>query len=356
MPDGSLDRPATGSQAALVRDLIGALPDPVLVIDHATRIFVSNEPAREVFTGIGDGAALAFAVRSPNVLDAVALVLAGGGRQQASWHERAPVERLFEVFVSPLTLDGKPAAVVELRDMTEARRVERMRVNFIANVSHELRTPLASLMGFIETLQGPAREDAAARDRFLDIMGDQGRRMARLVDDLLSLSRIELNEHVAPRTPVDLVSIVHHIVDTLGPVARDSGVEVNVRAPARAIVSGDADELTRLVENLVEHAIKYGGAGDEPRVDVAIVQSDAGTELTVRDNGPGIAPEHLPRLTERFYRVDTPASRARGGTGLGLAIVKHILARHRGRLEIESRPGEGATFRAALPPASEKSA
>ncbi len=351
---GGVDR-AARPQCTLLQDFAGALPDPVLVVDRETRVIASNGPARELFSDIVAGEALAYAIRSPGVLDAVAMVLEGAPRQTAAWRERTPVERLFDVFISPLTVDGEPVAVLELRDITEARRVERMRVNFIANVSHELRTPLASLLGFIETLQGPARNDAAAREKFLDIMGEQGRRMARLVDDLLSLSRIELNEHVRPQTPVDLVAITRHIADTLEPVAREAGVAVSIRAPASAIVSGDADELTRLAENLVENAIKYGGSGPSPTVEISIAPSASGTEFAVRDNGPGIAPEHLTRLTERFYRVDTPLSRARGGTGLGLAIVKHIVARHRGRLEIESLVGKGATFRVTFPPVLDKS-
>ena len=334
----------------IIAGLINALPDPVLIVDGGTRVVGFNGPAREVFVGIRDGGALAFAIRTPAVLEAVQIVLSGAGQQKAVWHERTPVERLFEVFVSPFLLRGQTHAVLELRDVTEARRVERMRVNFIANVSHELRTPLTSLLGFVETLQGPARDDVASREKFLAIMGEQARRMARLVDDLLALSRIELNEHVRPQTSVDLVSVVRHIADTLEPVARDAGVTIKIDVPAQAMISGDRDELTRLAENLVENAIKYGGDSNRPStVEVSISQTNTELIFTVRDNGPGIAPEHLPRLTERFYRVDTPLSRARGGTGLGLAIVKHIVARHRGRLEIESQLGQGTTFRVLLP-------
>ncbi len=338
------------SVGRITEALINALPDPVLIIDGGTRVVVSNAPAREVFAGLRNGDALAFAVRTPGVLEAVQLVLAGADRQTVLWHERTPVERLFEVFVSPFALHGRTHAVLELRDVTEARRVERMRVNFIANVSHELRTPLTSLLGFVETLQGPARDDPIAREKFLAIMSKQARRMARLVDDLLALSRIELNEHVRPQTSVDLVSVVRHIADTLEPMARDAGVAIKIDMPLQAKISGDRDELIRLAENLVENAIKYGGgARMAPVVDIRISQSIAGTIFTVCDNGQGIAPEHLPRLTERFYRVDTPLSRARGGTGLGLAIVKHIVARHRGRLEIESQLEQGTLFRILFP-------
>jgi two-component system, OmpR family, phosphate regulon sensor histidine kinase PhoR len=204
------------------------------------------------------------------------------------------------------------------------------------------------VLGFIETLQGPARNDAAARDRFLAIMREQGLRMARLVDDLLSLSRIELRAHLAPETPVDLAGIAREILDSLVLMAREREVALKLDVPPQPVtVAGDRDELLRLMENLVENAIKYGQRGGE--VDIAVAISGDEASISVRDDGPGIAPEHLPRLTERFYRVDTAASREAGGTGLGLAIVKHIVLRHRGRLTIESTVGQGATFRAILP-------
>jgi two-component system phosphate regulon sensor histidine kinase PhoR len=227
-----------------------------------------------------------------------------------------------------------------------------MRADFVANASHELRTPLASLLGFVETLQGPARDDPQARDRFLAIMREQALRMSRLVDDLLSLSRIEQHLHVQPETSVDLSGIVRHIVDTLSPMARDNNVALEIDAPHTVTVTGDRDELLRVAENLVENAIKYGTGGASERgnrVEVAVVAQNGQGIFSVRDHGPGIAPEHLPRLTERFYRVDAGESRAKGGTGLGLAIVKHIVARHRGRLSIDSRKGDGATFTVALP-------
>jgi two-component system phosphate regulon sensor histidine kinase PhoR len=240
-----------------------------------------------------------------------------------------------------------------LHDLTETRRVERMRVDFVANASHELRTPLASLLGFIETLQGPARDDVEARIRFLAIMREQAQRMTRLVDDLLSLSRIEQHLHLPPRTKVDLVAILGHIADTLGPLAQDNDVALEVQAPPQVLVMGDRDELLRVVENLVENAIKYGACERNEEslgtVEIGLAVKDRQCFLSVRDHGPGIAAEHIPRLTERFYRVDAGKSRAKGGTGLGLAIVKHIVARHRGRLGIESTPGNGSTFTVILP-------
>jgi len=238
-------------------------------------------------------------------------------------------------------------------DQTPLRRVEELRADFVANASHELRTPLAALSGFIDTLQGPAREDTNARERFLAIMRAQATRMARLIDDLLSLSRIELSAHVRPETPVDLAPILRQVVDGLEPLARERGVAIHVdMPPSPLVVPGDRDELLRLFENLIENGLKYGASGG--KVDVAIstaAATDGSPEVrvTVRDYGPGIAPEHLPRLTERFYRVDIGDSRSQGGTGLGLSLVKHILNRHRGRLVIESTPGKGASFTAVFP-------
>jgi two-component system phosphate regulon sensor histidine kinase PhoR len=228
-----------------------------------------------------------------------------------------------------------------------------MRADFVANASHELRTPLAALSGFIDTLQGPARDDAPARQRFLPIMQAQATRMARLIDDLLSLSRIELNAHLRPQTPIELVPIIGQVADGLETLARDRHVKVIINAPdAPLIVLGDRDELLRVFENLVENALKYGASGKRIEINFTRGETPEGlpeARVAVRDFGPGIAPEHLPRLTERFYRVDVADSRAQGGTGLGLALAKHILNRHRGRLSIASVPGAGATFTVHLP-------
>lgn len=228
--------------------------------------------------------------------------------------------------------------------------MDRMRTDFVANASHELRTPLASLMGFIETMQGPAREDEVARTRFLGIMLDQAQRMARLIDDLLSLSRLEMRAHVTPRGEVDLAAAVAHVVDTLRPMAEDLGVQIDLTVPDAAIVvPGDHDELIQVFSNLVENACKYGQSGE--RVEISVTRPEGqGAQVSVRDFGPGIAKEHVPRLTERFYRVDVETSRAKKGTGLGLAIVKHILARHRARLVVRSTLGEGSAFTVKFSP------
>ena len=337
---------------AWLPSFLEALPGPVIIVDANDRLMAANDAARALFPALRIGDLLALVLRAPDVLDAIARARDSGNSESVTWRERIPVERVFEVKVAPVTADRRaPFIVLSLIDLTESRRVERMRADFVANASHELRTPLASLLGFIETLQGAARDDSKSRAQFLDIMREQAQRMSRLIDDLLSLSRIEQNLHVRPQTPVDLVSIVEHVADTLRPMARDHGVDFAIEAPPEATVAGDRDELIRIVENLLENAVKYGAPkNDRPRrIDISVSAGNGMARLAVRDFGPGIASEHLPRLTERFYRVDAGQSRAKGGTGLGLAIVKHIVARHRGRLTIESQLGEGATFAVSMP-------
>jgi two-component system, OmpR family, phosphate regulon sensor histidine kinase PhoR len=334
--------------------LLDQIPEPVILVDRQVVVRLANEAASALFPALRIDQPLSFALRAPDVLDGIAGALSTGQPARLEYDERVPVERSFEVRIGPLA--PPDAALLFFHDLTAARRLEHMRVDFVANASHELRTPLASLLGFIETLQGPARDDPAARERFLEIMRGQALRMTRLIEDLLSLSRVELKAHLRPDTPLDLAAIVRQMVDTLAPLALEHGVEIALAVGEKPhIVLGDRDELLRAVENLIDNAVKYGEAGK--RVEVALRRLDRGDgrpsefELAVRDHGPGIPPEHLPRLTERFYRADVVESRQKGGTGLGLAIVKHIVARHRGRLAIESEPGEGATFRIALPEA-----
>ncbi|HWX13581.1 MAG TPA: ATP-binding protein [Methylocella sp.] len=336
----------------IVRRLIDALPGAVVAIDAADRIVAVNAPSKDFFPALRLDDLLARSLRTPDVLDAVKRARASGVPERVTWLERVPVERFFEANVAPMNGPFEPTMILTLRDLSEVRRVERMRVDFVANASHELRTPLASLLGFVETLQGPAREDKPAREKFLAIMRDQAQRMARLVDDLLSLSRIEQNLHLRPQAPVDMVGILRHMADTLAPMAAENDVRLLLEVPAKAVVTGDRDELIRVAENLIENAIKYGAS--DPRcvnrqVKITLAAEARQCVMTVCDYGPGIAPEHLPRLTERFYRVDAGQSRAKGGTGLGLAIVKHIVARHRGRLGIDSKLGQGATFSVTIP-------
>jgi two-component system phosphate regulon sensor histidine kinase PhoR len=260
------------------------------------------------------------------------------------------------VTVAPLTRGAERDGniLVLLRDLTEGERINQMRADFIANASHELRTPLASLRGFIETLQGTAKEDPGARERFLPIMAEQASRMTRLIDALLSLSRVEMNAHVPPSELVDLNDVLGHARDTLEPLATDSHMTLAVeRFPQAAIVRGDRDELLQVLQNLVQNALKYGNSGGHVRIEAKHIpslgrQTRGRYAISVVDDGPGIPAEHLPRLTERFYRVDVDSSREKGGTGLGLAIVKHILNRHRGELAIASKPGTGSTFTVML--------
>ena len=338
---------------AVIDAVIAGLPDPVILLDRDGRAIAFNSGAATLAPALRRGDPASIALRMPELVEAVRLANAGGGKRRIEFSERVPTERHFEAFVSPVALAGQHAVIIAFHDLTSIRRVEEMRADFVANASHELRTPLAALAGFIETMQGPARDDPAARDRFLGIMREQAWRMARLIDDLLSLSRIELRAHLRPDTPVDLVPIVGQVVDGLQTLARDRGVALLVSAPAEPLtVLGDRDELLRLFENLIENGLKYGESGK--RVDIDLARLDAAdgkpeAYITVRDYGPGIAAEHLPRLTERFYRADVGESRAQGGTGLGLALVKHILNRHRGRLSIESQAGRGATFTVRLP-------
>lgn len=328
--------------------MIEALGAPVVLLDEQGFAQALSPAMHALIPGLEIGKLLALVLRDPDLNDAIEHVALGGDRKTVELVERVPFERAFRIHIAALGAGRRRATLLTFQDLSEQRVIERMRVDFVANASHELRTPLASLLGFVETLQGPARNDERARERFLGIMREQGLRMARLVDDLLSLSRIEQRAHVAPDTPVDLAGIAREIVDSLTLMAREREVTLTLRTPREPLqVPGDRDELLRLMENLVENAIKYGKRGGEVLITVEAGEGEA--SFHVRDDGPGIAPEHLPRLTERFYRVDTAASREAGGTGLGLAIVKHIVLRHRGRLTIESKPGEGATFKAILP-------
>jgi two-component system phosphate regulon sensor histidine kinase PhoR len=316
-------------------------------------VVASNAAAQAIAPALTRGAPLSFALRIADLTEAVRRAVDTGETQRVEFFEKVPADRWTEAFIVPVALaeaiaGRRELVFVTLHDLTRIKQVEEMRADFVANASHELRTPLASLSGFIETLQGSAKNDPQARERFLDIMKAQANRMARLIDDLLSLSRIELKAHVQPANQVDLAPIVRQVADGLQTLARDRGVEVKIDLPPEPLmVRADRDELIRVFENLVENALKYGASGK--RIDIGLSPGDNEALVAVRDYGPGIAPEHLPRLTERFYRVDVAESRAQGGTGLGLALVKHILHRHRGRLSIDSAPGKGATFTVRLP-------
>ncbi len=356
--NGAGEKPADLSGNSILEAVISGLPDAVVALSRQGRVLAFNAQAAQLAPGLRRGELGVIAIRIPALVDAIQHAGDSGQPQRVEFSERVP-ERWLEAFVIPITSRGISGSVapdvllLTFHDLTPMRRVEEMRADFVANASHELRTPLAALSGFIDTLQGPARDDVAARERFLQIMQAQATRMARLIDDLLSLSRIELSAHMRPETPVDLVPIVRQVADGLQTLARDREVKIQIHAPPTPlVVLGNRDELIRVFENLIENALKYGASGKRVEIDFTRDENaDGGAEVRVgvRDYGPGIAPEHLPRLTERFYRVDVADSRAQGGTGLGLALVKHIMNRHRGRLSVASTLGQGATFTVHLP-------
>ncbi|MFC7380223.1 sensor histidine kinase [Brevundimonas sp. GCM10030266] len=379
----------------LLENAFEALADPVLVVSGGEaddiagrRVVLANAAARELFRIQREGALLVSAVREPSVLEAVDEALFGGLARTTDYAGVGAQTRHWRALTRPLSApagEGATLALLVLRDETDVRRMELMRVDFLANASHELKTPLASLAGFIETLKGHAKDDPKARDRFLDIMAVQADRMGRLVSDLLSLSRIELNEHVPPSGRVDLARAAVDVMDAISILSAERAVSVVMQdRDLSAPVNGDRDEIVQVVQNLVDNAIKYSPSGDTVdiviRPDVSLDEAAAPwsggnreggitrlplvtpdrepgrryAAITVRDHGPGMAREHLPRLTERFYRVEGQKSGERQGTGLGLAIVKHIVNRHRGGLTVESAPGQGAVFTAYFPVAEKR--
>ncbi|MGL4397800.1 MAG: ATP-binding protein [Hyphomicrobium sp.] len=349
------------------RDLVDSLHEPTLVLDPTRTITHHNAAARTLFGKAMTGLPLEYVNRDPELLRAAETVIGNGQPREVRIVTRLDSERHLIARFAPM-----PSAVLlTIRDLSDQHRLLEMRSDFIANASHELRTPLASVRGFIETLQGPARNDEVARTRFLGIMAAQAERMTRLIDDLLLLSRVEERAYLTPTGTVEINETVSHVVQTLQPLANDRQITVSLTpAPGRHSVAGERDELVQVFQNLIENAIKYGSTGGNVWITIApngggaATANDAGAEakrgariaISVADDGPGIAPDHVPRLTERFYRVNIDQSRMVGGTGLGLAIVKHILTRHGGDLAVTSAVGKGSTFRVSLPllPASNK--
>jgi two-component system phosphate regulon sensor histidine kinase PhoR len=329
-----------------VRSAFAGFDSPVYILDGKANVLYQNISARHAFGEIEPGQHISARVRLPAILDMIRDTITSGRSGQTEYSATLPTESVYLVRMHPAKQadGGIGFYVLIFRDISESRRIDRMRSDFVANASHELRTPLASLRGFIETLLGPARNDAAAHERFLAIMLEQVTRMSRLVDDLMSLSRLELKARVAPEDKVDLVPLIGSVCDALAPLADDLDVEIALHLPDHpVIVSGDRDELTQVFENLIENACKYGQEGK--RVDINLAEEANQTiEVSVVDYGPGIPEDQVPRLTERFYRVNVESSRSKKGTGLGLAIVKHILTRHRARLIIRSDVGKGSTF------------
>jgi len=371
--DGQERAEQSARQARANETILERLPDPLLVLDEAQAVKRLNAAARRYFGAPGTDATAASAaapadlpalLRQPGARAAIARALSENRPQRAELVLPVPVERHFALQALPLDpplADGGRVLLV-VQDITAMHRTERMRADFVANASHELRTPLASLIGFIETLRGPAADDAKAQARFLGIMHEQAARMARLIDDLLSLSRIELTEHTQPTERVDLGRILRRAAESFEPRLAERRMTIAQDiAEAAPPVLGDADQLAQVFHNLIDNALKYGREGGTVRLAVQRLAAApatagragqrAGVQASIADDGPGIAREHLPRLTERFYRVDAARSRAAGGTGLGLAIVKHIVNRHRGQLAIASEEGNGTTVSLWLPEA-----
>jgi two-component system phosphate regulon sensor histidine kinase PhoR len=336
--------------------MLDGLPAPAVLLTARGEIWGFNALAKELLSGLRAGQHISTAIRDPHLLDAVNGRAQALERQTIIIEERVPIARHLEATLSFIAKGGPaaaraPAILLFLRDLTEQERLNRLRSDFIANASHELRTPLASVLGFIETLQGAAKNDAHAQQRFLGIMARQAERMARLIDNLLSLSRVEMRQHLRPQARCDLDELLRHVVATMEPIAAASAITLHFHGPhGPSIVLGDRDELAQVFSNLIHNAIKYGRSGGNVWLSLSRRSDPDGGgrfEIAVRDDGAGIAAEHLPRLTERFYRAGGAGGEA-SGTGLGLAIVKHAVARHRGELRIESTPGEGSTFTVSL--------
>jgi two-component system phosphate regulon sensor histidine kinase PhoR len=331
--------------------LLERLPDPLLRLDESGAVSWRNASAAMAF-----GTETAFLLRHPDIRLALAQARQSLAPLRKSITVAVPVQRDLDITIIPA--GGPPATgpiYILITDRTRERSLERMRADFVANASHELRTPLASLIGFIETLRGPAADDVEAQRRFLEIMAEQAQRMQRVIADLLSLSRIEISEHQPPEQVLPLPPLLERIVAGMEPMLRANATTIDVAiAGDLPPVPADSDQLTQVFTNLLDNAIKYGKRGGRIRVSAMRAKGDPrfeadGVLVSVADDGAGIAREHIPRLTERFYRVDKGRSRAVGGTGLGLAIVKHVVNRHRGRLLVESVEGQGTTFTVWLP-------
>ncbi|EAU41420.1 ATP-binding region, ATPase-like:Histidine kinase A, N-terminal:Bacterial sensor protein [Fulvimarina pelagi HTCC2506] len=350
------DRLDAGAEA-----VVEALAEPVLVINRDLTLTYQNPASLGPLGRLQASEPIHLRFRAPHVLSAIEDAVGTGRRTSALLEERRGADRSFEIEVLPVPVrdGGNPSIfLIVFYDRTVARQTERIRTDFVANASHELRTPLASLTGFIETLQGPAQNDAVAREKFLAIMRDQAGRMSRLIDDLLSLSRIEMKRHLPVSQPVELGAILRKVADQLSPLANDMGLSIETDLGIDPVlVAGEPDELMQVFSNLVENACKYGRDGERVvlRLTTGEERGRPIADASVVDFGPGVAAEHVPRLTERFYRVDVGNSRAMKGTGLGLAIVRNILLRHKARLMIESQVGAGSTFTARFQRLSDRS-
>ena len=350
-----------GARASSAETILEGLPHPLILLNADRHIVRATVGARALLGAAPPGRDLSSLLRNPAVLEAADRVLQGGGRETIEFDIQFPTRRSLNAVIESLpspAADGS-TAVIALFDVTEIKQIHQMRSDFVANASHELRTPLSVLSGCVKTLQGPARDDAEARTRFLAMMEHHADRMTRLIEDLLSLSRIEMNENTAPSGRVDLSRVLSNVATSLELPASARSIDIVIEPGlgTREVV-GDEGELGQLFHNLIDNALKYSREGAVVRI---VQREGAGpapaplperarfVEVSVIDQGPGIPAEHIPRLTERFYRVDTARSREMGGTGLGLAIVKHVLNRHRGALTVESTLGEGSNFTVYLP-------
>ena len=343
----------------LIGEFVSAVPMPALMVDQTERIISANTDAKTLLGQNIEGRHYATILRQPQVIEAMeqSLRTKGPAKTRHLSNDGAQ-DTTFQVecrYLNGVGAVSGGAVLVVFQDVTHLEQATQMRRDFVANVSHELRTPLTALMGFIETLQSSARDDADARDRFLQIMTDEANRMNRLVGDLLSLNRVESQERVRPTEELELKGLLQSTLNSLRPLADDASVTMAVNAPAEPVMlPGDSDQLRQVFTNLIENAIKYGGSGGSVTVNVLPSERDTAmrgpaVRVQIVDKGPGIDAVHLPRLTERFYRADSHRSRQLGGTGLGLAIVKHIINRHRGRLRVESDLGKGSVFTVILP-------
>lgn len=338
----------------LLENILNGVSDAAFFLDRQRIVRAANDAAWRAFGKVALNQDFVKAMRRPEVLQLIDECLANGGQAQEILTLDATLRGTYRVTASSVNSIG---IVVSFTDLTDIHAAERMRSDFVANVSHELRSPLTTISGFIETLQGPARNDETAQTRFLDLMQQEAGRMERLIDDLLSLSKVEGDTRVRVREKVDLADLTSRVIAMLSHHAAQREVSIEMQgAPADLLVDGDEDQLTQVFRNLVENAVKYGAAAGAVTVTLDRLPTAAGIQgtaisIAIKDEGPGIAKHHLPRLTERFYRVDDGRSRDKGGTGLGLAIVKHIIQRHRGRMLIDSTEGVGSTFTVLLPEA-----
>lgn len=328
--------------------LLDAIEVPVVLVGRDERVSYQNSAAVALLGEGLVGRHYITAFRQPDLLDAVEQVVAGGAPSVARYlFSQQSRDATYEAKVTGIAGEGAAITFLDTSQLEEAGQIRR---DFVANVSHELRTPLTAMAGFVETLRGAAKDDPAARDRFLDLMAREATRMNRLVDDLLSLSRVESDERVRPTDQVSVHSVIRAALDRYRVKAAEAKTEIEEDlGPTDLFVSGDADQLTQVISNLVENALKYGSEGGKMTVRTCSRDYDAALRapavlIEIVDYGEGIDPVHIPRLTERFYRVDDHRSRQLGGTGLGLAIVKHIVGRHRGRLRIDSEQGKGTTI------------